>query len=151
MERFLADFRVAVRSLERSPGFVAATSAILAIGIGMAAAMYTVYHTVLVQRLPVAQQDRLVVLHPLDKHGTHLDVPAPYLVEIARDTLLFRGAAGPHHLGAQYLPFMEGGTTLNMSAVGASANYFDVLGMRPILGRLFRPEDGQKGAPPVIV
>jgi predicted permease len=151
MERFLADIRVAVRSLRRSPGFVAATSAILALGIGMAAAMYTVYHTVLVARLPVTQQEQLVVLHPLDKHGTHLDVPFPYLAEIARDTLLFRGAAGPHHLGAQNLPFMEGATTLNMSAVGASPNYFDVLGIRPILGRLFRPEDGQKGAPPVIV
>ena len=151
MERLLADLRVAIRSLRRSPGFVAATSAILAIGIGMAAAMYTVYHTVLIQRLPVAQQDRLVVMHPLDKRGTHLDVPAPYLAEIARDSLLFRAAGGPHHLGAQYLPFIEGGTTLNMSAVGASANYFDVLGMRPALGRLFRPEDGRKGAPPVIV
>jgi predicted permease len=90
-------------------------------------------------------------MHPLDKRGTHLDVPYPYLAEIARDTLLFRGAGGPHHLGAQYLPFMEGGTTLNMSAVGASPNYFDVLGMHPALGRLFRPGDGQKGAAPVIV
>ena len=151
MERLLKDLRVAIRSLRRSPGFVAATSAILAIGIGMAAAMYTVYHTVLVAQLPVAQQDRLVVMHPLDKRGTHLDVPYPYLAEIARDSSLFRAAGGPHHLGAQYLPFMEGGATLNMSAVGASPNYFDVLGMRPALGRLFRPEDGQKGAPPVMV
>ena len=151
MERLRADLRVAVRSLKRSPGFVAATSAILAIGIGMAAAMYTVYHTVLVARLPVEEQDRLVVMHPLDKRGTHLDVPFPYLAEIARDSLLFRAAGGPHHLGAQYLPFMEGGTTLNLAAVGASPNYFDVLGMRPALGRLFRPEDGRKGAPPVIV
>ncbi|HKN68834.1 MAG TPA: ABC transporter permease, partial [Gemmatimonadaceae bacterium] len=151
MERLLGDLRVAIRSLRRSPAFVAATSAILAIGIGMAAAMYTVYHTILVARLPVAQQDRLVVLHPLDKRGTHLDVPFPYLAEIARDSLLFRGAGGVHHLGAQYLPFMEGDVTLNMGAVGASPNYFDVLGMRPALGRLFRPEDGRKGAAPVIV
>jgi putative ABC transport system permease protein len=153
MERLVADLRVSVRSLRRSPGFVAATSAILAIGIGMAAAMYTVYHTVLVARLPVAQQERLVVMHPLDKRGTHLDVPFPYLAEIARDTLLFRAAGGPHHLGAQYLPFMEegGATPLNLAAVGASPNYFDVLGIRPALGRLFQPEDGRKGAPPVIV
>src|SRR3954469_6521052 len=151
MERLVADFRVALRSLRRSLGFVAATSAILAIGIGMAAAMYTVYHVVLVERLPVAQQERLVVIPPPDKGGTPLDVPHPYLAEIARDTLLFRAACGPHHLGAQYLPFMqEGGTTpRNLGAVGASPNYFDVLGMRPALGRLFKPEDGRKGAPPV--
>ena len=153
MERLSTDLRVAIRSLRRAPGFVAATSAILAIGIGMAAAMYTVYHTVLVARLPVREQDRLVVLHPLDKRGTHLDVPYTYLAEIARDSLIFRAAGGPHHLGAQYLPFVERGTgtTLNLGAVGASPNYFDVLGMRPALGRLFRSEDGRKGAPPVIV
>lgn len=153
MDRLLADLRVALRSLRRSPSFVAATGAILAIGIGMSAAMYTVYHTVLVARLPVVQQERLVVMHPLDKRGTHLDVPFPYLAEIARDSLLFRGAGGVAHLGAQSLPFVEGGggTTLNLAAVGASPNYFDVLGMRPALGRFFRPEDGQRGAPPVIV
>ena len=151
MERLLDDLRVALRSLRRSPGFVATTTAILAIGIGMAAAMYTIYHVVLIERLPIAQQDRLVVMHPLDKRGTHLDVPFPYLAEIARDSLFFRGAGGVAHLGAQNLPFLEGETTLNLAAVGASPNYFDVLGMRPALGRLFRPEDGQHGAPPVIV
>lgn len=151
MQSLRADFHVAVRSLRRSPGFVAATAAILAIGIGMSAAMYTVYHTVLVAQLPVAQQDRLVVMHPLDQRGTHLDAPFPYLAEIARDSLLFRGAAGVYHLGAQRLPFMEGGTSLNLAAIGASANYFDVLGMRPALGRLLRPDDGRAGAVPVIV
>ncbi len=151
MERLVADFRVALRSLRRSPGFVAATSAILAIGIGMAAAMYTVYHVVLIEGLPIAQQNRLIVMHPLDKRGTHLDVPLPYLAEIARDTQLFRAAGGPHHVGANSAPFIDGSATLNLAAVGASSNYFDVLGIRPALGRLFRPEDGQHGAPPVIV
>jgi predicted permease len=153
MENIVADLRVALRSLRRSPGFVAATSAILAIGIGMAAAMYTVYHTVLVAQLPVAQQERLVVMHPLDRRGTHLDAPFPYLPEIARDSLLFRAVAGVYHLGAQSLPFIEGegGTSLNLAGIGASANFFDVLGMRPELGRLFQPEDGRRGAAPVIV
>src|SRR3954470_21772595 len=100
MERLLADFRVAVRSLRRSPGFVATTSAILAIGIGMASAMYTVYHTILVARLPVAQQDRLIVMHPRARRAPPLDAPQPYLAEIARDSQLFRAAGGPHHVGA---------------------------------------------------
>src|SRR4051812_2316847 len=151
MDRLFGDLRAALRSLRRSPGFVAATSAILAIGIGMAAAMYTVYHTILVARLPVVDQDRLIVMHPLDKRGTHLDVPLPYLAEIARDSQLFRAAGGPHHVGANPGPFIDGSTTLNLAAVGASSNYFDVLGIRPALGRLFRPDDGQHGAPPVIV
>src|SRR5689334_2182955 len=151
MERLLNDVRVAIRSLRRSPGFVATTCAILAIAIGMSAAMYTVYKKVLIERLPVAEQGRLVVMHPLDPRGTHLDVPYPYLTEIARDSALFRGAGGVYHLGAQQLPFIDGSTTVTLAGVGASANYFDVLGMRAERGRLFVPDDGKRGAPPVIV
>jgi predicted permease len=151
MEKFLGDARVAVRSLKRSPSFVATTCAILAIGIGMSAAMYTVYTTVLVNRLPVVEQDRLVVMHPLDRRGTHLDAPFPYLPEIARDSMLFRGVAGVYHMGPQPLPFIEGSTTVTLATVASSANFFDVLGMKPELGRLFRPEDGQPGAAPAIV
>src|SRR6476661_7794700 len=151
MDKLLTDLRVAMRSLRRSPGFVATTSAIVAIGIGMSSAMYTIYTTVLVDRLPVTDQDRLVVMHPLDRRGTHLDAPYPYLAEIARDSMLFRGAGGVYHLGAQPLPFMDGSTTVNLSGVAASANYFDVLGMRPERGRLFLPDDGRPGAAPVIV
>lgn len=150
-DKIWSDARVAVRGLRRSPGFVATATGILAIGIGMAAAMYTVYRTVLVERLPVVAQDRLVVMHPLDRRGTHLDAPYPYLAEIARDSAVFRGAAGTQHLGAQPLPFMNGSTPITLATVAASANYFDVLGMRPELGRLFRPEEGKKGAAPVIV
>src|SRR5206468_3553208 len=49
------------------------------------------------------------------------------------------------------LPFIDGSTTIMLATVEASADFFDVLGMRPERGRLFRPEDGQPGAPPVIV
>ncbi|HKW50054.1 MAG TPA: ABC transporter permease [Gemmatimonadaceae bacterium] len=151
MEKLLGDARVALRSLRRSPTFVATASAILAIGIGMAAAMYTVFTTVLVNRLPVVDQDRLVVMHPLDPRGTHLDAPFPYLAEIARDSQLFRGVAGVYHMGPQPVPFLYGSTTLNIAALRTSANLFDVLGMHAEHGRLFLPEDGRKGAPTVIV
>ena len=151
METLLADVRVAVRSLRRSPPFVATTCAILAIGIGMAAAMYTVFDNVLVNKLPVVDQDRLVVMHPLDPRGTHLDAPYPYLADIARDSLLFRRVGGVYHLGALPQPFTYGSTVLNLTANRASPNYFDVLGMHAEYGRLFVPEDGRRGAPTVIV
>ena len=151
MERFLADARVALRTLRRSPTFVVATCSILALGVGMAAAMSSVFDTVLVNRLPVAEQDRLVVMHPLDRRGTHLDVPYPYLAEIARDSLLFRAVTGVYHLGALPQPFTYGSTILNLVANRAAPDFFGVLGMRAELGRLFVPDDGRRGAPPVIV
>jgi putative ABC transport system permease protein len=149
--RMNTDFRVAMRGLRRTPAFTIATIAILAVGIGTAAAVSTVYKIVLVDRLPVVAQDRIVVMNPLDKRRTHLDPPYSYLSEIARDTTVFRAVGGVYHKGAEPAPFIIGNTSIQLGTVTASPNYFDVFGVRPALGRLFRPEDGQAGAPPVIV
>jgi putative ABC transport system permease protein len=151
MERIWRDVRLALRSLRRSPTFTATTIAILALGIGMSTAMFTVYKTVLIDRLPIVGQDRLIVMHPIDRHGTHLDAPYPYLATMARDSALFRGVAGVYHLGAQPGPFMAGTTSIQLAAADASVNFFDVLSMRPAVGRLFREADGQKGASLVMV
>src|SRR5947208_15868331 len=89
-------------------------------------------------------------MHPLDRGGAHLDVPMTYLSEIARDSALFRGAAGAYHL-VRPEPFMNGSDVVVLRLAGISTNYFDVLGVRPVVGRFLRPEDGQAGAPPVMV
>ena len=150
MDSLPRDIRHAVRSLRRTPGFTIAVLLILALGIGMSTAMFTVFKTVLVDRLPVAEQDRLVVMHPLDRSGRHLDVPETYLPEIARDSALFRGVTGVYHL-VRPLPFMDGNAVAVLNLAATSANYFDMLGTRPVLGRLLRMEDGQPGAPMVLV
>jgi len=150
LQTLVQDVRYAVRSLARTPGFTIAVLGVLALGIGMSAAMFTVFKTVLVDRLPIAEQDQVIIMHPLDRSGRHLDVPERYLAEIARSGSLFRGLTGVYHL-VRPQPFMYGSTVVVLNWVGASANYFDVLGMRPALGRLLRAEDGQTGAPPVCV
>jgi putative ABC transport system permease protein len=150
MDTLFRDVRHAVRSLERTPGFTIAVPALLALGIGMSTAMFTVFKTVLVDRLPITAQDRVVIMHPLDRSGRNLDVPETYLAEIARDSALFRGLAGVYHL-VRPQPFMDGAEVVVLNFAGTSANYFDVLGVRPALGRLFRLEDGQTGAPMNLV
>ncbi len=150
MDTLFHDVRHAVRSLRRTPGFTIAVLLILALGIGMSTAMFTVFKTVLVDRLPITAQDRVVIMHTLDRSGRNLDVPFPYLAEIRRDSALFRGVAGVYHLVLPH-PFMNGSAVVVLTAAGTSTNYFDVLGMRPVLGRFLRPEDGQPGAPPVMV
>ena len=117
----------------------------------MATAMFTVCKAVLIDRLPIAAQDQTVVMHTLDRNGTNLDVPNRYLPEIARDSALFRSVAGVSHGGVSATPFLSGGAAIQLGLAGASPNFFDLFGMRPPSGRLFRPEDGQPGAPPVIV
>ncbi len=117
----------------------------------MATAMFTVCKAVLIDRLPIAAQDQIVVMHTVDRNGTNLDIPNAYLPEIARDTARFRSVAGVYHGGVIPTPFLNGGTPIQLGAVLASPNFFDLFGMRPVAGRLFRPEDGQPGAPPVVV
>src|SRR3954471_19044829 len=62
MDRLSQDIRIALRGFRRSPSFVATAVIILALGIGMSVAMFTVFRTVLVRRLPVIDQDRVVVM-----------------------------------------------------------------------------------------
>jgi len=150
MDTFFRDIRHAVRSLRRTPGFTIAVLGLLALGIGGSTAMFTVYKTVLVDRLPIAAQDRVVIMHPLDRSGRHLDVPETYLSEIARDSALFRGVTGVYHLVTPQ-PFMNGSEVVVLNFAAVSANYFDMTGARPALGRLLGREDGQRGAPLTLV
>lgn len=151
LSRVRRDVAVAVRAIGRAPTFALATVAILGLGVGTSTAMFAIYKAVLADRLPVAAQDRLVVMHPLDRGGAHLDVPYPYLREIERDSAVFRRAAGFYHLGPSPTPFIDGATSVVLDAVNASPDFFDVLGVRPVVGRTFVAEDGRAGAPPVIV
>ncbi len=145
------DLAVALRTLRRAPTFAAAAIAILALGVGASTAMFVIYKSVLVDELPVRAQDRLVIMHPLDRGGAHLDVPYPFLQDIARDSTLFRGAAGLYHLPPSPSPFLIDNTPVVLSAASASPNFFSVFGVRPAIGRMFVADDGRTGALPVIV
>ncbi len=113
--------------------------------------MLTIYRVVLIDRLPVTDQDRLVVMNPIAPNGTHIDVPFSYLAEIARDSTVFSGVAGTYHKGAEPRPFTFGRSAIHLGTTYASANFFDVLSVRPAAGRLFRADDARRGAAPVIV
>jgi predicted permease len=152
LDRLRHDGAVAIRTVRRVPTFAVTTIAILGLGVGVSTAMFAIYKTVLIDRLPVTAQDRLVVMHPLDRGGAHLDVPYPYLQTIAADSAMFRGAAGVYHLGPSPVPFLDAtNASIVLGAANASPNFFAALGTRPIIGRAFAPDDGRAGAPPVIV
>jgi putative ABC transport system permease protein len=151
METIWRDVRLALRSLRHSATFTVAVIATLGISIGMSTAMFTVDKTVLIDRFPIVAQDQIVIMHTLDRNGTNLDVPNAYLPEIARDNALFRSVAGVYHGGVVPFPFLNGEVPIQLGAVLASPNFFDLFGMRPVVGRFFRPEDGQPGAPQVVV
>src|ERR1700712_3031570 len=94
------DVRFALRGFRRTPGFAVATTLILAIGIGMAAATVTVYDAVLLRRLPVVAQDRVILPRVIDRVGIAVDLFPPQVVALGRDAQSMHGVAGVMHAGA---------------------------------------------------
>ncbi len=140
------DFRVALRGFRRSPTFAVTAVLILGLAIGMTVAMITVVDVVLVQRLPVREQDRLVELWPFRDRGSELSVDVTVADAINRQSNTIYEAASIAHYGAFAWPLADGDRAVVMAQTLVSGNFFDVLGAKPALGRLLRPEDDVAGA-----
>jgi len=145
----LTDIRFAVRSLRKSPSFTAVALITLALGIGANAVVFSILDAVLLRPLPVEQPDRLFFVEA--RHGNR----SPF----------------PSHSFPDYLDFKNGTTAIGLAAYriaamglqsGSSAerawgylvtgNYFEMLGVRPAVGRFFTPEeDTARGASPFVV
>src|SRR5687768_17858976 len=75
MDTFFQQLRVAVRTLLRAPGFTMSATFTLALGIGLSTAVFTVADALLLRRLPVGAQDRLVVLWGETRDGRFSNYP----------------------------------------------------------------------------
>jgi putative ABC transport system permease protein len=151
MERLRNDARIALRGFRRTPGFLVAVTLILGIGIGMAAATVTVYDAVLLRRLPVVAQDRVVLPRVYDKVGVAVDLVPQQITVLAHSARTMGAVAGVMHAGAVESPLDYGERTLLVHWTSVSGNFFDVLGTHPLLGRLIRTDDDVAGAPWVMV
>jgi hypothetical protein len=140
LEDLWQDFRYAVRSLWKRPGFAAVALLTLALGIGAATVMFTVINGVLLKPLPYAHPDRLAAVHG---HAETLTVFG--LQNIAYlDFLDFeRGSRSLDLAGWLYNAgtMSEPGEAEHVEEFQASSNLFEVLGVPLFRGRAFRPEE----------
>lgn len=145
------DVRYALRMLARSPGFTAAAVLTLALGIGGVTAIFSVVNAVLLRPLPFAAEDELVIAwssNPERNQERYFISPQDYADWRAQArTLSGLGAFWPHQVTLSD----PGEEPIGVTATMTSANFFDVLGVRPVLGRAFVEQDGQPGAPQVAV
>jgi predicted permease len=151
MTDFARQVRIALRGLRRTPAFTAAAILILGLGIGTAVAMFTVFRAVLVERLPVRDPARVVVLSTYKDPKVEWGLGAQDLKAVQRESRTMRDIAGFAHWGTSQGPLVDGDRTLTLGRVVATGGFFRVLGARPVVGRLFTAEDDQKGAAPVLV
>src|SRR2546426_9612438 len=94
------DLRIALRRLRRAPAFAATALLILAIGIGMATAMFTTYHAVVLRKLPLRDPDRIVVLWTFRDPTVELPVRVTGVDDLRRQSRALSNIAGLVHCGA---------------------------------------------------
>src|SRR6059058_3327874 len=151
MQTFLQDLRFGLRMLRRSPGFSVLAILCLILGIGTNAAVLSWIEGILIRPYPlVAHQDRMFALNATTRgQQGFTGLSYPEFLDYKKNSTLFES----------FIVDRITGTTLSVGdraerASGAivSANYFDALGVKPILGRGFRPEEGTgRNAHPVTV
>jgi predicted permease len=149
MNGLFQDLRYAVRQLGKNPGFTLVAVLTLAIGIGANTAIYSVIEAVLLRQLPFGTPDRLVWLNGKFPQSDEAGVSPPDFRDYrtsnrAFDRLAAMGyAPGPANLA--------GDKPEQVLTTIASANFFDCLGVRPLLGRDFLLSDEQVNLPQVAI
>lgn len=150
IESTWADFRYAVRALRHAPGFSAVVVLTLALGIGANTAIFSVVRGVLLKPLPHRNGDRLVYLRQSTDgpDGESITFSVPEVRDLRNGAPALQGIA-EYSQSTLTLQGNEESTRINAGLV--TGNYFDVMGLSPILGRLTTPSDDGIGVPPVIV
>ncbi|MFY9936962.1 MAG: ABC transporter permease [Silvibacterium sp.] len=146
------DVAYGVRTLRKNPGFAIVSILVIAIGIGANAALFTVVRSVLLRPLPFADPDRLVMMygHNPDDPDSRNVVAAGDFYEWQKASQGFEQMAiwrwSGYNLSGQKKELPE-----MVSAAYGSWNLFSMLGVQPVLGRSFDPNDDKAGASRTVI
>ena len=147
MDSFLQDLRFALRLLRRNPGFTLIAIFVLAVGIGASTAIFTLVDSVLLRPLPYQDANRLVMLQDSFNIG---DVPVSY-----PQFLFWRDQ---HQIFDHVVTFFNSSAALTGSGepqrlrgLNISYDMLSALGISPVAGRAFRPEEEPRSSEPVVM
>src|SRR6266851_8082225 len=142
------DVRYGLRLLGKNPGFTAIAILTLALGIGANTALFSVVNGVLLNPLPFPNPNQLVAVYTKSPNFQESSISYPNFLDWQKDS----------HSFASLSAFRS--DDFNMTGAGEpqrvhihmiSAEFFTALGIQPLLGRSFRPEEDKAGAGPVAV
>ncbi len=150
LQSVISDCRYGARQLRKNPGFTFVAVLTLALGIGANTAIFSVVYAILLKPLPYAQPDQLFNVFEAQPQAGILVDGWSYrnFADLREQNDIFSEMAGSQH---HQLTLTSRGepTVVNTSVV--TAEFFSVFGEKPLLGRVFRPDDGNRGAAPVVV
>ena len=150
LESLAADLRYALRTLRRSPSFTAVVVLTLALGIGANTAIFSVVRGVLLKPLPHRDGDRLMYLRQSTDGpgGASISFSVPEVTDI-RAAAPALGAIAEYSGWALTVEGEKDAVKIHGGLV--TGNFFEIMGLSPVLGRLTRPSDDGPGVPAVMV
>jgi putative ABC transport system permease protein len=146
----LKDIRYALRQLRRAPGFALTAILTLALSVGLATAVFCVLNAVVLRPLPYPQPDRIVDLDTHNAAGGYVQPASwPSYLDERKQATSFKELAGYFRWRQSAAETPTGPAVLEV--VRTSDNFFDVFGVKPLLGRGFLPGEEQPGKNDIVV
>jgi putative ABC transport system permease protein len=150
MQTLLQDLRYGARMLFKKPGFTLIAILTLALGIGANTAIFSVVNAALLRPLPYEESERLVVLYETNPQQGRDEMPVSYtnFADWRAQSQSFEQLAG-YLSGGMVLTGKDEPARLQVAAV--SADFFAMLRVKPLRGRVFLPEEDKVGGAPLVV
>lgn len=149
LQDFLEDIQYGLRILRKSPGFTTIAILTLALGIGANTAIFSVVQGVLLAPLPYNEPDRLVLVWQYNLKLKHpISISYPDFLDWQRDARSFQQMAA---YDLQDRNLTTPGTPEHLNGEEISAGFLSTLGIKPILGREFSPDEDKPGGAPLVL
>ena len=155
LDSILRDLRYAARMLRKTPGFTLIALVTLAVGIGVNTAVFSVVNTLLLEPLPFPEPDRLATVITLMRsprgQGTSDSVDGRTYLAIHDNAKMIDTAARGGGFSGSGVNLVAGDRAANVIQGRVTAGYFGVMGVPPLIGREFSPDEDRDGGQPVAI
>lgn len=150
MARLLQDIRYGLRILLTKPGFGLAVILLVAIGVGANTAVFSILNAFLIRSLPYADADRIVLIQGRDRENKTRNVSYPDYQDWCQQARSFDELAS-YQFGVTPLRVSSTDASERAMVGSVSRGFFQILGVKPVLGRFFSEEDDSPSGTPVAV
>lgn len=149
METLLQDLKYAVRTLRKSPAFTAIAVLCLALGIATNTTIFSCFNAIVLRPFPFTNPEEIVVVWDRNpKNDGRATISYLNYVDWRDQTRSFTDLAA---YSGRSIAITEGEEPVRLSGQAISSNLFSMLGVRPQIGRLFRPDEDKAGAPGTVL
>src|SRR5258705_9192429 len=148
MDNFLKDIRFGVRSLLKRRGFTSIAVLTLALGIGACTAIFSVVDGVLLRSLPYPKSERIVQLREVSSGRAQMAFAEPNYLDVRARSRTLEAVA---QYGGDLTTVIGGSEPVRAQTFWVSGDFFNVLGVKPVVGRTFLPEESKPDGAPVAL